>query len=565
MDLRRNGTLSVKDSILLDEIEPKVREDFNEYVGEFITQNKLTGLDLLLTATCRNTIVSQVHDTFCRMALLEERLKKMDYPTKILVDNAVIAGLINQILKKYNTDNVKVEVSKKNLNIVFYIIKNFMKSFYTIVNSWLWSRLFFLKYKPNKEVLFVDTFLYKETITTEGHFQDRYYTGHEKYLDDEEKSALWFSPTLYNIRYPWEYFNVFRRVAKADRDFLIKEAWLNLSDYAISLLYSIIIPFKVNKYPRFRGYNISEMIRREILADMAALSLVRSLCQYRFIRRLSYENVKICQVLNWFENQVYDRALNLAFKKYYPEILVRGYQGFLFIGYYASYQPTCYELKSGTIPDILHVMNDYCLQSHLKVCDELQLELSPAFRFSYLNDMRDRRKNDEIIVFIPLPGVGFLNECIGIIKSFLEISNSLGEYVRAIVRLHPSYTYSKFIRLDPAFSDERIKYSDKSVRELLEVSTLMVSTASSVCVEAVSVGIPVAVYGSRSGVTLNPIPLSVDNNLWTVFYTSEELMKFFLSIKKTTKRTSIVSELFHPVNLDGTQVLFSYKRAMHYL
>jgi len=557
VDLRRSGILSVDDSILIDSIEVKVREEYNDYIGAFIEENKLSGVDLLLTASCRNTIVSGLHDTFCRVALLDERLKRNECPRQIRVDDAVTANLINQLLKKHGVNDVAVEQEATGKNLAYLLFKNFVKSVYTLASSWFWPRLFRLKKKPKGSVLFVDTFLFKDSIDANSHYHDRYYAGHEEYLDNDEKSSIWFAPTLYGIRFPWEYFKLFRNVAKADRNFLTKEAWLNLSDYIYSLIYSIVIPFKVKQYPSFRGLDVSALVWHEVFSDVMALSLVRALCQYRFIRRLSLDNINICRVINWSENQVNDRALNLAMKKFYPEVLTHGYQGFLFIGYYASLQPTCYELKAGTLPDVLHVINEYCLKSHRRVCDKLKLELSPAFRFSYLYNIKDRRQNNEMIVLIPLPGEGMLNESIGIIKSFLQIFEQLGGNVRAIVKLHPSYSFEKFIQLAPEFSDKRLEYTDKQIPDLLEVTSALISTASSVCVEAVSVGIPAAIYGSRFGVTMNPIPSIVSNKLWGVFYTPEQLIEFIQRTQNYKERLSIVKDLFQPVTADGTRALFT--------
>lgn len=557
MDLRKNGILSVDESKLIDSIESKVRDEYNAFIGAFIKENKLNGVDLLLTASCRNTIVSGLHDTFCRLALLEELLKKKKYPKKIQVDGSETASLVNRLLKKYDVTEVAVEYGTTGKNLTFLIFTNFLKSVYTLISSWFWPRLFCLKRKPKAAVIFVDTFLFKDSIDSRGHFQDRYYTGHEKYLDKDEKSALWFAPTLYGIRFPWEYFKLFKSVAKADRNFLTKEAWLNFSDYIYSFIYSIVLPFKVRKYPPFRGFDVKALVQREVLSDIMSVSLVRALCQYRFIRRLSLEKVKVCQVINWLENQVNDRALNLSFKKYYPGVVTHGYQGFLFIGYYASLQPTCYELEAGTLPDVLHVINDYCLKSHRSVCDKLRLELSPAFRFSYLYNIKDHRNINEMIVLLPLPGAGMLNESIGIIKSLLQVFDQLGDNVKAVVKLHPSYSLEKFIQLTPEFSDERLEYTDKKIPELLEVTSVLISTASSVCVEAVSVGIPVAIYGSRSGITMNPIPLNISPELWLIFYTHTELMKFINNVHHSKERTSMVEDLFQPVNEVGTQKLFA--------
>ena len=55
---------------------------------------------------------------------------------------------------------------------------------------------------------------------------------------------------------------------------------------------------------------------REIYKDMASPALMLAVCKYRFIRRLSKENVQICAVVDWNENQIIDRAINLGFKDF---------------------------------------------------------------------------------------------------------------------------------------------------------------------------------------------------------------------------------------------------------
>lgn len=557
LDLRTNGELSAKDSKLIDLLGKDVRKEYDSYIGSFIEINNLTGIELLLAASCRNTLVSKIHDSFCRIALLEENIKQGHCPDYVKVDNPSVAAVMGRVLTKHGCSNTKIDCQKRNTNIIILILQNIIKCIYVILNSWLWSRLFFRKVKPKGKVLFVDTFLFNNSIDKNGHYHDRYYTGHESYLNKQELDMLWFAPTLYGIRHPLEYIQLFRQVSSADRNFLLKEAWLTRSDYLFSLFYSFVIPFKVRSYPSFHGIDVSAVVKRDVLFDIASLSLFRALCNYRFIRRLSKENIDICGAVNWFENQVNDRALNISFNHYYPKVLVRGYQGFMLIDYYASLQPTLYEFRAATLPSVLHVINEGCLLLHRGACEKLPLKLAPAFRFAHLFDLKDRRTDGEKIVLIPLPGAGMDDDSIGIIRNYLSIADRLKQNVRVLVKPHPSYTIDQFKRLAPELSDQRLEYTDKDMSELLELTSVMISTASSACVEAVAVGIPVAIYGSRSGVTMNPIPANVPKDLWDVFYTSKQLVEFLLMALEKKERASIVSELFHAIDAEGTRALFA--------
>ena len=102
-----------------------------------------------------------------------------------------------------------------------------------------------------------------------------------------------------------------------------------------------------------------------------------------------------------------------------------------------------------------------------------------------------------------------------------------------------------------------IEITDKNMHQLLELCSVMISSTSSACVEAVSVGIPVAIYGNRYGVTLNPIPENVPNEIWEVFYTKSQLVLFINQALVKKSRHSIVNDLFHPISREGARELFT--------
>ena len=559
MDLRKNGVLSCENAKRIDLLEKRLVAEYNDFIGEFIQVNKLTGIDLLLTPSCRNTIVCKIYDVFCRLALLEENLSLGLVPETVDVDNKLIANLVYQLLNKHNISNTKVVYQQRSKNIVSVIVTNILKSLYLIINSWLWSRLFLTKTPPTGKIVFVDTFLLKNSIDVNGHYHDRYYTGHETHLSQKENNTVWFAPTLFGIRHPKEYITIFKQIKSSNRHFLIKERWLTISDYLSSALQSIVIPFKVKKYPSYRDLDFKAFLKKEVLSDIASPALIRALCQFRFIRRLSIEKINIADALNWCENQINDRALNLSFKTYYPDVCVKGYQGFMLIDYYASLLPTEYELEAGTLPNVLHVINKACFDRHKKSCKNLPLKMSPAFRFSHLFALKDRRSAADKVILIPLPGVGMENESIGIIHTYLSIAKNLDNNIRVLIKPHPSYSRDQFMALSTEFSNPLLAYTEKEIPELLEVSSALISTASSVCVEAVAVGIPVAIYGSRSGITMNPIPDTVPKERWEIFYTPQQLLDFLRASLEHSHRKPIVQDLFHAVDKQGTRELFTIR------
>ena len=108
VDLRTNGLLSIDNAKKIDIIENNTIVEYNAFVDEFIKINCLANTDLLLTASCRNTIISQTHDAFCRIALLEESIKKDKCQDCIRVDNKFVADAMNQVLIRNKCTNTKI-------------------------------------------------------------------------------------------------------------------------------------------------------------------------------------------------------------------------------------------------------------------------------------------------------------------------------------------------------------------------------------------------------------------------------------------------------------------------
>ena len=552
LNLFTGGKLSASDSLLLEQLAPSVIEKYNKFTDELIRRNKFQGLSLLLNLSCRNTLASPLLDLFCKISLLEEKLKKFEDIRVVYVDNWQIAEIVNELLLKFEKKSeVKVIANTKNLYL--HIIFNFIKSSYLIVSYWLWTRLMGLKITPKGKILVVDNFILIDSFKPDGSFVDRYYTSHEDYLTEDERNLRWYAPTLVGINYPRQMLRVGQGVKSSKDNFIIQEAWLTFSDYLYSIYYSLLIPFRLKEIPKFKGLSFKTFILNEKFKDIASPSLMLAICKYRFIRRLSKEKINISGVVEWNENQIIDRAINLGFKDYYKDVTVHGYQGFILPEYYACVQPTCLEYSLGTLPDIMHVPGKAGNALRKSVCNKLRVKISPAFRFSHVFNIKDLRSKKLPIILVALPMM--LGESKNIIKSIVDIEESLNINVRLIIKLHPSNSIKDFFVSVP--EAKNLEITDKNMHQLLELCSVMISSTSSACVEAVSVGIPVAIYGNRYGVTLNPIPESVSNKIWEVFYTKSQLVLFINKALGKKNRHSIVNDLFHPISKEGARQLFT--------
>ncbi len=557
LDLSIGSPLNTKDCKVLDGHSKAVRKEYDNFVSELISSNKLIKNGLFLKVSSRNTLVSEVLKDFCHLALIEEKIKKKEIPETLIVETEEMQQVVTELFKKNDLSHIKVRFKKRIQNKGLILILNFLKIIYVIFNSWLFSRLS-PRELPQGEIILVDTFMFKESIDRSGNFEDRYYTGHQKYLSSKEKENIWYVPTLFGLKKPQDYLKVFMRSHKCLDNLLIKESWLSFYDYLTAMLYSFRASSEVTIIPKFRGIDVTPIIHKELREDRGSLSVFRALCNYAFYKRISLEGIKISFVINWFENHVNDRALNLSIRKYFKNVYIKGYQGFFLIDYYATYEPTELEYDLGTVPDEINVINEYCHGKIKKQCPKVKINLSPAFRFDHLGEVRDRRSKDTKNIFIPFPGEGMTARGVNLVKNCLSVVTGLNDSVKLYVKPHPSFPEELLKKYDKVMLNEDITFTTNNTASMYEISDVVVATGSVVCVESVSLGIPTAISGNSPEVTMNPIPIDFRPDIWKLFYTGNELKEFIKFAFNLPSRSPSINSLFNSHTREGAKQLFSH-------
>ena len=99
------------------------------------------------------------------------------------------------------------------------------------------------------------------------------------------------------------------------------------------------------------------------------------------------------------------------------------------------------------------------------------------------------------------------------------------------------------------------KFNDKSFRELVIDAGLVISNLSSTCIESLAFGVPVIILRGGSPINLNPIPNTIDKNIWDecdndVDFCSA-LERLFINkdiVAQSNAARLIRKEYFEPVN-----------------
>jgi len=515
LDLRRNGMLSISDAKKITELEPIVRNSYNHFVGELAKKNSLYEEQWLLRVTCRNTYLSLIHDRFCRLALLEDKLNSGEQLGIIKLDSFSMEEPVKQLLSQAGCNAAITIDGYRIVEIIKMkscLLLNILKNIYFCLNSWFWIKFFPRMNVTNKDIVLLDSFLVGD--------HDRYYTGLLENVSVETKETIYYLPTLFGIRYPWEWLSKFRRVHGSDENILLKESWLKFSDYLLSIYKSIFLANSIKIIPSWRGVNVFSIVKEELSLDKGSFFITNSLLIIISFKRYKEAGIKVKGVVDWFENQVIDRALSLGVKKYYPTVTIKGYMGFVAGEYYAGLTPMLYESKNKVLPDEILLVGSYFREKMKKSCPWLKISIGPAFRFQSIIDFKQDERISKSTILLAMPML--LNESKRIIKLASSIKLN-SQYVWKI-KVHPTISEERFKKMVPESCDKKFVFVNETLSNVLQETKLLVTVESSAALEAVGCGVPVAIIGSRSGPTINPLLGVVSDSYWSVCYRSEELL-----------------------------------------
>jgi hypothetical protein len=362
----------------------------------------------------------------------------------------------------------------------------------------------------------IDVFV-GESSFANGEFRDRYYGSLAKLTPEMEWVYL---PFLYNIGSARRIFNLMRN---ANVSFVIKEDYLRLSDYLWALGHLFRRRRIKIESERFDGLDVSAILREELNCQSTTNAML-ALLEYRLPRRLKESGIDVQLLLDWFENQDIDKGLNAGFSRYSPATRRIGYQGFVVTPFYLCAYPTEQELKAGVIPQQVAVIGSELVAPAAAQCTDLAVVVAPAFRFSGLWDSVERKSHaGTCSILVVLPIMADEVRCLlSVLRPALE---NLRTAIPVSVKPHPTMSGETVDKLLSSIRG-KVRVVGGDFNACLAAADFVISSGtSSGCLETVAHGMPVIITGSLTGITHNPIPLDVTQDLWRVCYSWRELVE----------------------------------------
>ena len=526
LDLRYHGRMPPEISPLFNTLSYDLRGRFNDFVSE-ISLPHITNLDWWVTGPpSRNTLASPFFHYYCSLHLVQRLLDERKFTfERIVVDSRALKGVIAAMLGDAGIANCRVRYASGAGGSVKGLLKRVVGTPVLVARKGIQCLIARVTRRasgaapPASGMVVIDTFVTPAYATS-----DRWYGSLWDNLTAELKAETFFAPTL--VLTPlWSMYSVYRRLRTSARQVLIKEDYLGLGDLWFAARHGRRIS-RISVAPiMVSGHDISRLVKEELASNRDPLTTIESLLTYRFIKRLKQHGVEVRLAIDWFEGQVIDKAWNLGFKRYFPAVQTIGYRAFEGSPFYLCSYPIPIERSAGVIPDTIAVQGKGTIATVREFLPDLDVMVIPSFKSQHVWSHGHAASPATFTVLVALPIS--LHASVRIVEQIIGIVESLGAAdrdVRVVVKPHPTASAERLremLRVEPP---ARVAFTtEKSLPRLLDQSHVLVTEASSSCLEALACGVPVVIVENREGLTYDPVPATVSAALYRRASTNTEL------------------------------------------
>jgi hypothetical protein len=523
LDVRFNNKIDSNLILIYNEIAYNFRSEFNEII-KFYSKYNLNNIDWWVEGPAsRNTLASPLFHNLTVLLFLDYLLKNNLLKSKlIIVDNIVMKKIIMQILHNNNDNKIKV-LSKNKRSLFKTICIHFYLIFFKLIQFISIKILSIIIKKNNKSIniILVDTFMNLQNV-----LKNRWY--YEFYNSVENKENIYFVPTIINTKF-YQIPILYYKLLKLKTNFIFKENHLYFKDiiYCFTHYYRLSNIILKDYNLRDTKINISNIVKFELYNNSDLSTVYESLFTYRFIKNISKEKLPVSQSIDWYEGHSIDKAWNLGFNKYFPQINNIGYRPFWTLPYYLCSYPISIESQANVLPKYITVFGQGLVNEISEYLPTLNTIIVPSYRSNYVykinptifqDTINDR--NHKILVTLPIS----LESTISIINLLINYNNSINNFtINFILKLHPSVSYSKELRSLLNNLPENISITDLNIEILIHDVKILITEGSSSCIEALACNRKVIIIQNNNGLFINPIPRGVNKNIYKLVKTSTEL------------------------------------------
>ncbi|MDD5545974.1 MAG: hypothetical protein PHO67_02275 [Candidatus Omnitrophica bacterium] len=463
----------------IERIVSLVRDNYIDYIGKVSTLQKDRVLWYSSRVASKSTSQMAMFHQYVYIKLIGSYAASKGSHVFLADDIRLLANL-----KRLRLPNTEVcgPVAPDYLKTALKKIKG-ARAFFDIFFHWLFFRLFFTSAGPKAGDTLLHSFIDDRVFSRLPEYNDPYFGGLESFLRKNGRGVFRVTPLFVERKHAIE-------LKKNFKDIALLLPYLRLADFLRVFFTRMSIDCGPSEDSGIKDKELLDfLLKNEEKNENETNGFQAYLFYYYCYRNLAKKLAPGTSMIYPFENQPWEKMLNLAFGEKVKKI---AYQHMTIPVNWLDYHVSVFE-KDAPLPEVILAAGkkwlDF-LKDRYRAC---RVEEAGATRLQHLflrGKDRNGRKTNNIVVALPI----FPEVTVSLQRQVLACLAS-GEFngYKFLIKPHP-YSWGSVLLAKEFSGYENCEFTGKDMSGLLEDCFLLVTSASTVVFEALSLGVKTLYY-----------------------------------------------------------------------
>jgi len=356
------------------------------------------------------------------------------------------------------------------------------------------------------------------------------------------------------------YKQVLAGLAGASLPIMVPHRYLGLR-VLISTVISTCRPLPLPRpVPLMAGMDVEDLLKAELRTHRISNGEAHALLMAAVVRRWAQLGSSIARMIYVYENQPWERAICWEAKRCFPEAVVVGYQHANVERLLLNFHLAPGEADVAPLPDRVVTIGKYTANllsqsgykpGQVRVGGALQMQA--MFAGSVPSAHASASKNGATVLVAPSNGLEEAAELVDIAGRLFDETDS----IQVVVKCHPIMPLQMISKVAGVGLPPHVGLSEEPITDLMLKSDLMVYSGSSVCFQALTLGLPVIHLRTRFDLDLDPLEAQPEVRLdATGLDDLKEKVRWLLAHREEyiathqEKWTRLVNEVYTPATAE---------------
>lgn len=340
--------------------------------------------------------------------------------------------------------------------------------------------------------------------------------------------------------------------------YMVPNRYLGFRELVSTAIATCKPPTLPRPLPHLAGMDIENFINSELRTHWISNAAVHSLLMTAVIRRWAELGSSINRMIHVYENQPWERAICWETKRCFPEATVVGYQHANVEQLLLNFHLAPGEVEVAPLPDRIVTVGRYTAKilsgggykpGQVRAGGALQMQELFAGRST--SDHKSASRNQATVLVAPSNGIEEAAELVDIAGRLFDES----EGVKVILKCHPAMPLDMITKSAGVGLPPNVILSEEWITDLMQKCDLMVYSGSSVCFQALTLGLPVIHFSTRFDLDLDPLEAAPEARLNAIGVDDlREKVRWLLAHREEYIAENqemwdlLVDEIYSPVN-----------------